>query len=136
MGDSGVALDLDSQPNATASEQKAAHLRRTEGQNRTSIQFLIRVHSGMISSLQRRLLSSPTRISMGTSVYIEGPYAGHRATLQPLSTADTILCLVGGIGITNALGFIQEHANTNRQRGEALGKSRGIMTHAKRFILA
>jgi hypothetical protein len=73
---------------------------------------------------------------MELSVYTEGPYAGHRATLQPLSAADTVLCLIGGIGITNALGFVQEYASTRRPRGESPGKNRGVMANAKRFILA
>ena len=73
---------------------------------------------------------------MGTSVYIEGPYGGNQATLQPLSIADTVLCLVGGIGITNALGFIQEYTSATLHRGENQSRSHGIMKRAKRFIFA
>ncbi|RDW85357.1 hypothetical protein BP5796_03682 [Coleophoma crateriformis] len=130
-----LATDLGSQSNLTRSRQ-AAQSQQIHVQDRTSIQFLIRVHSGMTSTLQRRLFSSPSSSSMELSVYTEGPYAGHRATLQPLSCADTVLCLVGGIGITHALGFIQEYASSNLQRGESVGKSPGIMKKAKRFILA
>ena len=50
--------------------------------------------------------------------------------------ADIVLCLVGGIGITNALGFVQEYANANIQRDQDSGKTHGIMKKAKRFILA
>ena len=107
-----------------------------ESQDRASIQFLIRAHAGMTSTLQRRLLASPGRNSMRISVYTEGPYAGHRATLQPLAAADTVLCLVGGIGITNALGYVQEYMSANLQTGESPNKSRVIMKNAKRFIFA
>ena len=131
-----LATDLDSQPNSTARKQQATLPRQTQIQDRASIQFLIRAHSGMTSNLQRRLFSSPSRSSMEISVYTEGPYAGHRATLQPLFVADTVLCLVGGIGITNALGFVQEYTSANLQGGESSGKSRGIMKKARRFILA
>lgn len=134
--DSGVAslgTDFDSHPNSTARKRQT---RQTQIQDRASFQFLIRVHSGMTSKLQRRLFSSSSRSSMEISVYTEGPYAGHRATLQPLLVADTVLCLVGGIGITNALGFVQEYTSANLEGGEIAEKSRGIMKKTKRFILA
>lgn len=137
--DSGVvslATDLDSQPNSTARKRQAILPRQTQIQNRACIQFLIRAHSGITSTLQRRVLSSPSRSSMEISVYTEGPYGGHRATLQQLFVADTVLCLVGGIGITNALGFVQEYTSANLQGGESSGKSRGLMKKTKRFILA
>lgn len=130
------ATEMGAQLKSTAGEQPGTLLHQTQFQDRPSIQFLIRAHSGMTSALHRRLLSSPSRSSMEISIYTEGPYAGHRATLQPLLLADTVLCIVGGIGITNALGFVQEYISRNIQRGESLDKSRGVMTKAKRFILA
>lgn len=137
--DSGIvslATDPDLQLNSTVLKRQATLSRQTQIQDRASIQFLIRAHSGMTSTLQRRLLSSPSRSTMEISVFTEGPYAGHRATLHQLFVADTVLCLVGGIGITNALGFVQEYTSANLQRGESSGKSRGIMKKTKRFILA
>ena len=127
---------LDSQANSTARKEQYTLLHQNDGQDHTSIDFLIRPHSGMTSALQRHLSSTPTRTSMGMSVYTEGPYAGHRATLQSLSVADTVLCLVGGIGITHALGFVQEYKSANSQRAGTPGNSRGIMANAKRFIFA
>jgi hypothetical protein len=47
-----------------------------------------------------------------------------------------VLCLVGGLGITHALGFVQDYASGKSAEGEALGKSRSVMKRAKRFILA
>ncbi len=80
---------------------------------------------------------------MKISVYNEGPYAGHGAMLQPLYTADTVLCLVGGIGITNALGYVQEYSTMKNLRRQAGGgettrmtTSHGIMKRITRFILA
>ncbi|KKY39820.1 putative ferric reductase transmembrane component 4 [Diaporthe ampelina] len=107
-----------------------------EVQDCVAVRFLVRVHSGATAELQRRLSSCSPGI-MEMSVYTEGPYAGHKSTLQPLLATDTVLCLVGGIGITNALGFIQEYASANSSRGETPGgKSRGVLRHTKRFILA
>lgn len=127
--DPGV-VSLGLQPNSTTT------IPQTQNQDRPYIRFLIRAHSGMTSTLQRRLLSSPSSSSLKTTVYTEGPYAGHRATLQPLFIADTVLCIVGGIGITNILGFVQEYSNADLRGGERSGNSQRIMKKAKRFILA
>jgi FAD-binding domain len=72
-----VATDSDSQSNSTAREQQARTPSQSQVADRPCIQFLIRAHSGMTSTLQRRLLSSPDRSSMEMSIYTEGPYAGH-----------------------------------------------------------
>lgn len=106
-----------------------------EVQDCVAVRFLVRVHSGATAELQRRLTSCSPGV-MEMSVYTEGPYAGHKSTLQPLLATDTVLCLVGGIGITNALGFIQEYASASPRSVESQGKSRGVMSQAKRFILA
>jgi hypothetical protein len=126
---------LNSQRSSTATKQQATSVHQTHIQGRASIHFLIRAHSGMTSTLQRQLLSSPSHSNMEIPVYTEGPYAGHRATLQSLFVADTVLCLVGGIGITSAFGFVQEYASKILESGEGLGKTRRTMK-AKRFILA
>jgi hypothetical protein len=105
-----------------------------------SIRFLIRVRSGITSTLTRRLMalpSGPRRLEL--SVYTEGPYAGHRATLYPLYAADTILCIAGGIGITHILGVIQEYeaARARREKGgETQGKKGRNVMGASRFVLA
>jgi len=116
---------------------------------RASLHFLTRVHTGATAALQRRLHSSASSSSLGESpthrieiaVYNEGPYGGHRTTLLPLYTADTVLCLAGGIGITNALGYLQEFAATKSLQHTTRGDSRearrrGMMSRASRFILA
>lgn len=102
--------------------------------DRPSIHFLMRAHSGLTRKLQKELFGKDHR-PVELDVYSEGPYAGHRATLQPLQNAETIVCLVGGIGITNALGYIQEYTSGQLQGGESQRKSRGLMRKAKRFVL-
>ena len=126
-----TATELCSTPNSTKQGRPQA-----QKQDCPSIQFLIRTHAGLTSTLRRRLLASPSGCSLETSIYTEGPYAGHRATLQPLYAADTVLCLVGGIGITHVLGFVQEYTSAILQKGETSGKSRGTTKQATRFILA
>lgn len=90
----------------------------------------------MTATLQRYLSTHPAGSRVEISLYTEGYYAGHHASLQSFFTADTVLCLVGGMGITNALGFIQEYVSGTSVEGEAAGKTRGVMRRAKRFILA
>lgn len=129
--------DLESQPNPTTKNQQTKLSGPIRVQDGTYVQFLIRPHSGTTSALRCRLLSSPSGSSMEMAVYTEGPYAGHRATLQPLAIADIVICLVGGIGITNALGFVQEYMTASfHGGGEDSGKRHGTMRKAKRFILA
>ncbi|MCJ1306969.1 hypothetical protein MMC25_000613 [Agyrium rufum] len=131
--DSSV-LDLESQTNSTT--QRQYNETADQLQDRVSIRFLMRIHSGMTSTLHRKVLSSPSPTRMEMSVYTECSYGGHRAALQPLHDANTVLCLAGGIGITNALGFIQEYTAANIQTGGGPAKGRGIMSKTKRFILA
>lgn len=76
------------------------------GGEKPNVKFLIRAHKGVTAKLRRRALaSSSTPLTL--SVMTEGPYAGHRATLYPLRTADTVVCVAGGVGITHILGVLQ-----------------------------
>jgi predicted ferric reductase len=120
------------------SDKKGVNVEQSQcnAQNGASICFLIRAHSGMTSRLRRHLSSSPSSSIGELSVYTEGPYAGHQATLYPLLAADAILCIAGGIGITHVLGFLQEfYTSTKLQVGETQGKGRGVIK-SKRLILA
>ncbi|KAF2968121.1 hypothetical protein GQX73_g5436 [Xylaria multiplex] len=103
---------------------------------RASIQFLVRGQAGMTADLREHMSLYSYGSGMGISVYTEGPYAGHRSTLQPFQLADTVLCLVGGIGITYALGFVQEFVSANSQRDTEAGSKSKVMRKAKRFLLA
>ena len=104
------------------------------------IKFLIRSHTGITSLLRKRLLAAPDQ-KLDLTIYTEGPYAGHRATLYPIYNADTIVCIAGGIGITHILGFVQEYVrglrDTRAQGGEMESQNNGKnVMKAKRFILA
>lgn len=126
---------------ATAAPSKTGHketnITEHAVEEPASIRFLIRAHSGITSSLRRRVLSSGSGSSLELLALTEGPYAGHRASLHPLYVADTVLCIAGGIGITHLLGYIQAYMTSNIQRSEDenQGRSRNVMK-AKRFILA
>ncbi|KAF3801917.1 hypothetical protein GCG54_00015139 [Colletotrichum gloeosporioides] len=100
-----------------------------------SVSFLIHPHSGITARLQQRLASF-TNPTMDITVYTEGPYAGHRAKHLPLLNADTVLCIVGGIGITGVLGYIQEYATALNNADEISQRGTAIMNRTKRFILA
>ncbi|KAI0112500.1 ferric reductase like transmembrane component [Nemania sp. FL0031] len=117
--------------NSTASNTLAL-----QAQKPASIQFLVRGHKGMTADLRKHMSLYAYGSSMNVSVYTEGPYAGHRATLQPFQLADTVLCIAGGIGITHVLGFIQEFVSANSQRSEETQSKNKLMRKAKRLILA
>lgn len=117
------------------------HHRQNITASRPSIEFLIRTQGGMTAWLRDHAAAGHGR-AIDLPLYTEGPYAGHRATLQPLSVADTVLCIVGGIGITHVLSILQEYVSAAKGwavGGEEVGVSNGrskIMTRATRFILA
>ncbi|KAL1899579.1 hypothetical protein Sste5346_002981 [Sporothrix stenoceras] len=117
------------------------HHRQSSTSPRPSIEFLIRTRGGMTAWLQEHAAAGRGR-PVDSPLYTEGPYAGHRATLQPLNVADTVLCIVGGIGITHVLSILQEYVSAAKSRavdGEHAtfngGRSK-VMTRATRFILA
>ncbi len=100
----------------------------TPSRTTPSIRLLIRPHTGATSRLQSLLHKSSPSTPLSLTVYTEGPYAGHRATLHPLHAADTVLCVVGGIGVTHILGFLQHL----RERGQKSGGE----SRAQRVVLA
>jgi predicted ferric reductase len=109
---------------------------RVDSKSGPSIRFLIRPHSGITSRCKHRLAGSSSSSAAKLSVYTEGPYGGHRATLHPLFSADTVLCVAGGIGITHVLGFLQEYYASAKLRGDG-GKRRNRGYKAKqRLVLA
>ncbi|KAI4840283.1 hypothetical protein E4T44_07954 [Aureobasidium sp. EXF-8845] len=74
---------------------------------------LMRIRKGMTASLLSKLRRSEAS-SLPISILTEGIYNGHRATLLPLKTADTILCIAGGIGITSCMSFLQQYAHESQ----------------------
>jgi hypothetical protein len=93
---------------------------------------LMRARKGMTASLLSKVQRSGAS-SLPISILTEGLYGGHKATLVPLKTADTILCVAGGIGITSCLSFLHQYANESSSTGSASG---ALMDHASNFVLA
>ncbi|THX75444.1 hypothetical protein D6D05_06507 [Aureobasidium pullulans] len=92
---------------------------------------LMRARKGMTASLLQKLKKSGAS-SLPISVMTEGLYGGHRTALSPLKTADTIVCIAGGIGITSSMSFLQQYVNESR----SLPASGTLMGCATNFVLA
>lgn len=99
---------------------------------RNQVVWLVRVRKGMTASLQRRLMNSGAP-SLPFTVMTEGLYGGERATLSPLRTADTILCIAGGIGITSAMSFLQQYVDDSQS---TVSTSTSLTARASNFVLA
>ncbi|EKD13649.1 uncharacterized protein L3040_004142 [Drepanopeziza brunnea f. sp. 'multigermtubi'] len=137
-----IAISVATDSDASSSQdcaKEAAPSHHTQCHEHTSIRFLVRVHRGMTAALHQRVLASPSGC-VQLAMYSEGPYAGHRATLQPLFAADTVLMIVGGIGISAALGHVHEYTRARRSTGPTgeppAAKTSGVLQKATRFILA
>ncbi|KAK4145927.1 fcd1ed96-f99e-4d28-9e70-49d2afc1fed5 [Dichotomopilus funicola] len=104
---SGLLKFWESHPFSVAAWSKKGQT----GEEKPNVKFLIRAHKGVTAKLRRHALaldsSSTPAAPLTLSVMTEGPYAGHRATLYPLRTADTVVCVAGGVGITHVLGVLQ-----------------------------
>ncbi|CAK7217487.1 hypothetical protein SCUCBS95973_003170 [Sporothrix curviconia] len=146
--DSGAAVDEISQTQlASASASPSdVHHHHSHAHHQTgprpSIEFLVRTHGGMTAWLRDHAVLGRGR-AIDLPLWTEGPYAGHRATLQPLRVADTVLCVVGGIGITHVLSIFQEYVSASRvsRGGDDAAAAGGhtmsrVMARATRFILA
>ncbi|KAI1352080.1 ferric reductase like transmembrane component-domain-containing protein [Xylaria sp. FL0043] len=136
LGTVSPGTDSIHQVKSTATPRQEAVLHEPQKHGNVSFRLMIRAHSGMTAKLHKHLSSPATSSKTEVSVYTEGCYAGHNATLQSLYTADTVLCLAGGVGITHILGFVQEYARGTSREGETAGNTRGILKNTKRFILA
>lgn len=93
---------------------------------------LMRARKGMTGSLLSKLRRSGAS-SLPISSLTEGLYGGHKATLQPLKTADTIICIAGGIGITSCMSFLQQYVNESQSVDS---DSKALMGCASNFVLA
>ncbi|KAH0370459.1 hypothetical protein KCU65_g2492, partial [Aureobasidium melanogenum] len=110
------------------SDSQHSHTLNHSGQ----VVCLMRARKGMTASLLYKLRRSGAN-SLPISIFTEGLYGGHHATLQPLKTADTILCVAGGIGVTSCMSFLQQYVNESRPTEPA---SKSLMSCATRFVLA
>jgi hypothetical protein len=93
---------------------------------------LMRARKGMTASLLSKLQRSGAS-SLPISILTEGLYGGHNAALSPLKTADTIVCIAGGIGITSCMSFLQPYVNDSQS---ADSTSEALMGCASNFVLA
>ncbi|KAI4766012.1 hypothetical protein E4T52_11663 [Aureobasidium sp. EXF-3400] len=93
---------------------------------------LMRARKGMTASLLSKLQRSGAS-SLPISILTEGLYGGHNATLSPLKTADTIICIAGGIGITSCMSFLQQYVNESQSMEPT---SKAWMGCASNFVLA
>jgi hypothetical protein len=125
-------------------QEKALTTPSSQGQERKSfyIRFLFRAQKGSTRYIFDKVTgSSPWfhgPLWQNLRVLTEGPYAGHSQTLYPLGHTDTVVCIVGGIGITFALGFLKEYLNSRaRKTGEETElHNHGLMPKTTRFVLA
>jgi hypothetical protein len=122
----------------TVESERSSLSTPTPGADATpSVHFLLRINTGMTSSLSRHIVSNtaittdvglpPPQLNL--PVAFEGLYGGQ---LHPrLKYADTILCLAGGIGKTNCLSYINQYALEQ----ESIRKDR-MMLETSRIVLA
>ncbi|TLD17787.1 uncharacterized protein PgNI_02129 [Pyricularia grisea] len=132
---SSDAVPFDSSPAEEAKSGMKATTYSDQSPSVPSIRVLVRTHSGATAALQKKLLATAPGSRMGVSVYNEGPYGGHRANLNPFVAAETVLCILGGIGVTSALGFLQSYVESRGDGQPAQGDKR-LMKKTTRFIFA
>ncbi|KAI0156543.1 ferric reductase like transmembrane component [Xylariaceae sp. FL1272] len=123
-----------SEQNHKLKKKQTASSDDLDARSRPSIRLMMRVHSGVTSTLYD-CLASPSVSGLRLAAYNEGPYSGHRLALRAFYEADTVICIIGGLGITHALGFVQQYASmeTRASRGS---RGRDMMAKARRFVLA
>ncbi|THW85353.1 hypothetical protein D6D18_07767, partial [Aureobasidium pullulans] len=131
------------QTTSPASDHKEAQVHDTEIDSSSASQIshearhpdqmvcLMRAKKGMTAALLEKLKKSRAS-SLPISIMTEGLYGGHRTALSPLKTADTIMCIAGGIGITSSMSFLQQYVNESR----SLPASGTLMGCATNFVLA
>ena len=93
------------------------------------IRCLFRTHKGITSTLRTKLGSEQT-----IPILVDGPYGGLSSSHCALKTADVVLCIAGGIGITHAAGFSRQFARERPANGEPTSKK--LMPRCGKFVLA
>ncbi|PBP21147.1 ferric reductase like transmembrane component [Diplocarpon rosae] len=95
--------------------------------SRPSVTFLIRPRRGITSSLQRDLVLAPgTPVPLPLS--LEGPY-GRAANL---ASAEAVLCIAGGIGITALTAYVQHFVEARRAASGAVKAARLLLAWSYR----
>jgi predicted ferric reductase len=91
------------------------------------VRFIFRAHTGTTAKLYNGLAGGP----QAPTVLSEGAYGGHSPVNKSiLKYAENIVIVAGGIGITFAVGFVQQFAQEQAHRGGAL------MPRCQRLLLA
>jgi predicted ferric reductase len=82
--------------------------------SKPSISFIIRPEGGLTRRVYDRLNSDgKKRKSASLPVLIEGPYGSTPKT--KFQTADTIIAVAGGIGITSLLGYLELYLSSEKK---------------------
>jgi len=112
----------------TTDRKKASSI--TQAAAKPSVSFIIRPIAGATLRLHSLLLKQPSSSAISIPVLMEGPYGfGSPA----VSSADSILAIAGGIGITATLGYLSWYISSFEPSRPEGGKKGGI--RAKQFIL-
>ncbi|KAI6711438.1 ferric reductase like transmembrane component [Diplocarpon mali] len=111
-----------------SSSRQTSQTRTRPGQpSRPSVTFLVRPRKGITSSIQRDLsLVRGTPVPLPLS--IEGPY-GRAANL---ASAESILCIAGGMGITALMAYVQRFVEARRAGSGALKAARLLLAWSYR----
>ena len=108
---------------ANTNEMQAQEIAQmvSDGRNDFYVRCILRIQEGTTARLYKKVSSHPLEQS---HVMTEGPYGGHVMSYCSLKTADKILCIAGGIGITFAAGFAKQFSQEH-ERHES-GRRRSV----------
>jgi len=112
-------------PESTPNEESPIELQELSSTVRSpnsapSVSFILRPMQGLTRHLHRRLIPSTEKpVPRPLRVMIEGPYGA--ASKTAIRDADTIIAIVGGIGITSILCYLQDYLSSSvkDRRGKA-----------------
>ena len=74
---------------------------------RAKLTFLIHARHGVTQNLLQRVLASPTKC-LKLPCLLEGPYG----IARPVQAFPTVILIAGGVGISTALPYLQQHLST------------------------
>jgi hypothetical protein len=77
------------------------------GPRRAKLTFLIHARHGVTRELLQRVLASP-RQAIELPCLLEGPYG----IARPVQAFPTVILIAGGVGISTALPYLQQHLST------------------------
>ncbi len=125
----GSNIEMQTIEYSTEREQSSS---ATHAATKPSVSFIIRPIGGVTLRLHSLLLKQPTSSALSIPVLLEGPY-GLESPVA--SSADSILAIAGGIGITAILGYLTAYLSSTAPSEPGDHRKRGS-TKATRFVLA